>query len=75
MIGFSQILLNLTVNEQIECAIRQAAVIYLKNLIHKRWVVDEGENELPLSDQDKIPLRQKIIPSIIHSPDAIKYIF
>lgn len=73
MIGFSQILLNLTTSDQFDNAVRQAAVIYLKNLINRRWVVLEGENDVALSDQDKVPIRQKIIPAIIHSPDTIKY--
>lgn len=72
MIGFSQILLDLAINEQIEYAIRQAAAIYLKNLIKQRWVIENENNEVPLSDQDKVPLRQKIILAIMQSPDGIR---
>uniref|UniRef100_A0A915DG54 Importin N-terminal domain-containing protein n=1 Tax=Ditylenchus dipsaci TaxID=166011 RepID=A0A915DG54_9BILA len=79
MIGFSQILLDLAnTNDpaEVEYAVRQAAVIYLKNLVHKCWVVEEEDSstvkELPLSEQDKTPIRQKIIPSIIHAPEAIR---
>lgn len=74
MIGFSQALLDVTMDEQLELAVRQAAVIYLKNLINKAWIVDEDSKDvLPLSDQDKVPIRERIIECVVGSPEPIRY--
>ena len=74
MIGFSQILFGLATSndDSVEYAVRQAAVIYLKNLIHKSWVVDEDDKELPLSEQDKTPIRRQIISAIVNAPEPIR---
>lgn len=72
MIGFSQILLDLATSNDSEYSLRQAAVIYLKNLVHKSWVVEEEDNELPLSEQDKTPIRSRIIQAIVNAPEPIR---
>jgi hypothetical protein len=76
LIGFPQILLRIIEDEQQESAVRQAAVIYLKNIIHEYWEVDKEHNEgkWELSEQDKITLRQQLILTTINSPEPIKYI-
>lgn len=74
LIGFPQILLRIIEDEQQESAVRQAAVIYLKNIIHEYWEVDKEHNEgkWELSEQDKITLRQQLILTTINSPEPIK---
>ncbi|KAI1730564.1 importin-8 [Ditylenchus destructor] len=74
MIGFSQILFDLATSndDSVEYAVRQAAIIYLKNLVHKSWVVDEDDKELPLSEQDKTPIRRRIISAIVNAPEPIR---
>lgn len=74
MIGFPQVLLQLANNVELESTVRQAAVIYLKNVVHKAWVVDEDEKDttLPISEQDKTPIRQAIIGSIVNAPEPIR---
>jgi hypothetical protein len=74
IIGFAALLMQLATNPEMEANVRQAAIIYLKNVIHKSWVVegDEKDTVMPLSDQDKSPIRQAIIGAIVHSPEAIR---
>ncbi|KAH7696581.1 importin-beta domain-containing protein, partial [Aphelenchoides avenae] len=74
MIGFPQVLLQLANDVELESTVRQAAVIYLKNVVHKAWVVDEDEKDttLPISEQDKTPIRQAIIGSIVNAPEPIR---
>lgn len=74
MVGFSQILLNITISEEADYAVRQAAVIYLKNTIRKSWEVNEQEKDvLPLCEQDKVLFKQKLLPAILHSPEPIRF--
>jgi hypothetical protein len=78
VIGFPQVLLHVIQNEKLDCSIRQAAVIYLKNAIYEHWNIDKDENSAEkweLSEQDKAPLKQQIIPAIIHAPEPIKFIY
>ena len=75
MIGFAQVLLHITGDESQELAARQAAVIYLKNLINKAWVIEDEDDKkklLPLSEQDKVPVREKIVDCVVRAPEPIR---
>ncbi|KAL3110544.1 hypothetical protein niasHT_020015 [Heterodera trifolii] len=72
VIGFPQLLLRLLQDEQLDCAVRQAAVIYFKNIICSHWEVDDEKKRWTLSEQDKVSVKQQIIPAIIRSPEPIR---
>ena len=57
--------------------VRQAGVIYLKNMISQFWAEKEADNPadaVPFSihEQDKKPIRDSIIEAIIHAPDPVR---
>lgn len=70
--------MDLSNNDQIEYEVRQAAVIYLKNLINSNWEIDkdsQGEgnkNNFELSEHDKSPIRQKIMSYILNAAGPIQ---
>ncbi|KAF7637161.1 Importin N-terminal domain-containing protein [Meloidogyne graminicola] len=74
LICFPQVLLQIIRNESLDCAVRQAAVIYMKNLFYEHWFVekDKTNNQWEVSEQDKIFIRQHIIETIISAPEPIK---
>lgn len=76
VIGFPQILLRIIQDAQLDYSLRQAAVIFLKNIIYEHWNVDDkynnDEKQWELSEQDKTPLKHQIMQAIINSPEPIK---
>uniref|UniRef100_A0A914H6Q5 Importin N-terminal domain-containing protein n=1 Tax=Globodera rostochiensis TaxID=31243 RepID=A0A914H6Q5_GLORO len=55
VIGFPQLLLRLLHDEQLDGAVRQAAVICFKNIVCQHWeVVDDEEKRWTLNEQDKV---------------------
>ena len=51
MTGFGPLLLQVLMSEHLEIQVRQAAVIYLKNVICNTW--KRKDTQLNLSDQEK----------------------
>uniref|UniRef100_A0A183BZY4 Importin N-terminal domain-containing protein n=1 Tax=Globodera pallida TaxID=36090 RepID=A0A183BZY4_GLOPA len=73
MIGFPQLLLRLLHDEQLDGVVRQAAVICFKNIVCQHWeVVDDEQKGWTLNEQDKVPVKQQIIPAIIHAAQPIR---
>lgn len=70
--------MDLANNNQVEYEVRQAAVIYLKNLINSNWAVEkkgqleESANNFELSEHDKTPIRQKIMRFILNAAGPIQ---
>lgn len=56
--------------------VRQAASIYLKNLILNSWVDHESKagEQIPFAihEQDRGMIRGSIVDAIVHSPDLIR---
>ena len=67
---------DLTRNGCLECAVRQAAVIYFKHMIQDHWELDDDEKKdaQPLTEEDKIPIRENIFAAIIDSPEPIRLV-
>jgi hypothetical protein len=61
----------------LDCAVRQAAVIYLKNLLYEHWLVEKEKSggQWEFSEQDKVFFRQHIIETLINAPEPIRLIF
>uniref|UniRef100_A0A915ASV6 Importin N-terminal domain-containing protein n=1 Tax=Parascaris univalens TaxID=6257 RepID=A0A915ASV6_PARUN len=56
LMGFAPLLLQIIMDESVDCSARQAAVIYLKNVINRSWALDEEEKTsgtFVLPEQDK----------------------
>lgn len=64
--------------QEIQLAIRQAAVIYLKNMISQHWV-KRSENLYPvghqpyiISDEDKHTIKENIVEATMHAAELIR---
>ena len=76
-VGFSSILLQLVMSDQVNMPIRQAGVIYLKNMVSQFWYEEKTEKPaetatFTLSEADKNTIRENLIEAVIHSPDPIR---
>lgn len=60
----------------VQIPVRQAAVVYLKNLITSGWQEKEGEENEPIPfsvhEQDRAMIRDMIVNAIIQAPDIIR---
>lgn len=75
LVGFAPLLLQIVMDETVDCSARQAAVIYLKNVINRSWALDEDDKSpttFILPEQDKHIIREHIIDAIVASPEAIR---
>uniref|UniRef100_A0A1I8A6K9 Importin N-terminal domain-containing protein n=1 Tax=Steinernema glaseri TaxID=37863 RepID=A0A1I8A6K9_9BILA len=73
MVGFSPMMVHFLMDEHLNPSVRQAAVLYLKNLISQNWTQnDEDTPSFVLPEQDKQIIRQHIVDCIVASPEAIR---
>lgn len=60
----------------VELAVRQAGVIYLKNLITQNWQDRETEAGQPIlfsiHEQDRAMIRDSIVEAIVLAPDLVR---
>ncbi|GAB1598816.1 importin-7-like isoform X2 [Argonauta hians] len=75
--GFAPILMmQVVMSDDLEMPVRQAGVIYFKNMVMQFWHDREAEqvsDPLPFNihEQDRDAIRNNIIESVIHTPDTI----
>uniref|UniRef100_A0A3Q3WVI6 Importin N-terminal domain-containing protein n=1 Tax=Mola mola TaxID=94237 RepID=A0A3Q3WVI6_MOLML len=75
-VNFVSTLLRVTMSDQLDLPVRQAGVIYLKNMITQHW--SDGDNsgtETPVNhipEEDRQFIRDNIVEAIIHSPERIR---
>uniref|UniRef100_A0A3P8ZPH1 Importin N-terminal domain-containing protein n=1 Tax=Esox lucius TaxID=8010 RepID=A0A3P8ZPH1_ESOLU len=75
-VNFVSTLLQVTMSDQLDLPIRQAGVIYLKNMVTQHW--SEGDctgTETPVNnipEEDRQFIRDNIVEAIIHSPERIR---
>lgn len=77
IINFAPTLLQIIVSEQVEFAVRQAAAIYLKNMVSQYWQDREpalGQVIFPFNihENDRQQIRDNIIEGIIRCPESIR---
>uniref|UniRef100_A0A673CQ32 Importin N-terminal domain-containing protein n=1 Tax=Sphaeramia orbicularis TaxID=375764 RepID=A0A673CQ32_9TELE len=77
VVNFVSTLLRVTMSEQLDLPVRQAGVIYLKNMITQHWSDGDGSGtETPIinniPDEDRQFIRDNIVEAIIHSPERIR---
>uniref|UniRef100_A0A8C4F2V0 Importin N-terminal domain-containing protein n=1 Tax=Dicentrarchus labrax TaxID=13489 RepID=A0A8C4F2V0_DICLA len=75
IINFAPTLLQIIISEQVEFPVRQAAAIYLKNMVSQYWQDREpslGEVVFPFNihENDRQQIRDHIVEGIIRCPDA-----
>uniref|UniRef100_A0AAQ4QTP5 Importin N-terminal domain-containing protein n=1 Tax=Gasterosteus aculeatus aculeatus TaxID=481459 RepID=A0AAQ4QTP5_GASAC len=75
-VNFLSTLLRVTMSDQLDLPVRQAGVIYLKNMITQHWSDGEASStETPVNnipDDDRLFIRDNIVEAIIHSPERIR---
>eukprot|EP00063_Salmo_salar_P088621 XP_014063456.1 PREDICTED: importin-8-like isoform X2 [Salmo salar] len=77
IINFAPTLLQIIVSEQVEFPVRQAAAIYLKNMVSQYWQDREpslGEVVFPFNihENDRTQIRDNIVEAIIQCPESIR---
>uniref|UniRef100_A0A668AMM7 Importin 8 n=1 Tax=Myripristis murdjan TaxID=586833 RepID=A0A668AMM7_9TELE len=77
IINFAPTLLQIIVSEQVEFPVRQAAAIYLKNMVSQYWQDREpslGEVVFPFNihENDRQQIRDHIVEGIIQCPESIR---
>ena len=80
IIGFCPGLLQVVMTNTVDSAVRQAGVIYFKNLVSQSWVAKEAPDtpsvnpELTFSihEQDKALVRENIVQATVQAPEVIR---
>lgn len=77
IIGFVPTLLQIVMQNDLEMPVRQAAAVYLKNVIWNNWLEKEakGNNvqlEFSIHEQDRGLVRDTIVDALIHAPEMIR---
>ncbi|XP_038174774.1 importin-8 isoform X2 [Arvicola amphibius] len=77
IINFAPSLLGIIVSDHVEFPVRQAAAIYLKNMVTQYWPDREpppGEVIFPFNihENDRQQIRDNIVEGIIRSPDLVR---
>uniref|UniRef100_A0A672NS18 Importin-8-like n=1 Tax=Sinocyclocheilus grahami TaxID=75366 RepID=A0A672NS18_SINGR len=77
IINFAPTLLQIIVSDQVEFPVRQAAAIYLKNMVSQYWQDREptlGEVVFPFNihENDRGQIRENMVEAIIGCPESIR---
>ncbi|KAG7277637.1 hypothetical protein CRUP_025322, partial [Coryphaenoides rupestris] len=77
IINFAPTLLQVIMSEQVEFPVRQAAAIYLKNMVSQYWPDREpsaGQVTFPFNihENDRQQIREHIVEAVIQSPESIR---
>ncbi|XP_014366576.2 importin-7 [Papilio machaon] len=76
IIGFTPSLLQVVMSNDVQIPVRQAGVVFLKNLITSVWQEKEAEEGEPIPfsihEQDRAMIRDMIVDAVIQAPDIIR---
>jgi len=77
IIGFGPVLLQVIMSSEVELPCRQAAVIYLKNMVSGSWVDREPDTPgqccpFAVHEQDRALIRDNIVEAVVGAPDIIR---
>lgn len=66
-------LLQIVMSNEVEMPIRQAGVIYLKNMMFKSWSEDEEDTtRFHIHEQDRAVIRDALVDAAVHAPTIIR---
>ena len=73
----TSLVFQVVMEQQVELPVRQAAVIYLKNLVSGSWQDREADTPgapvpFAVHEQDRAVIRDNIVDAVVRSPDIIK---
>lgn len=83
IIGFPPTLLQIVMEKTLDLPVRQAACVYLKNMVTNNWQDPEVDPNVAIGtavpslifsihEQDRAMIRDSIVEAIIHSPEIIR---
>lgn len=76
IIGFAPLLLQVVMANDVVLPVRQAGIVYLKNMITSNWHEKEPEEGEPIPftihEQDKAMIRDSIVEAIVQAQDMIR---
>lgn len=76
IIGFTPALLQVVMMGEVDMPVRQAGVIYLKNMVTQHWKDAEYEGGEPIPfhihEQDRAMIRDAIVDAVVHAPDLVR---
>lgn len=75
IIGFAPSLLQVVMANDVPTPVRQAGVVYLKNMINTKWEKEHEEGkpvQFTIHEQDRAMIRDAIVDAIVQAPDVIK---
>ncbi|XP_067127440.1 importin-7 isoform X2 [Centruroides vittatus] len=76
IIGFAPCLLQVVMMNNVDFPIRQAGVIYLKNMLSQFWQEKESEMGKPIPfsihEQDRAMIRDAIVDAVVLAPELIR---
>jgi len=78
IVGFTPLLLQIVMSQDVSMPVRQSGVIYLKNTCQKSWcdkIDDNGcpsTEEFSIHENDRAVLRSNIVEAIVIAPDAVR---
>ncbi|XP_047481954.1 importin-7-like isoform X1 [Penaeus chinensis] len=76
IIGFTPALLQVVMMGELDMPVRQAGVIYLKNMVAQYWKDAEYEAGEPIPfhihEQDRAMIRDAIVDAVVHAPDLVR---
>uniref|UniRef100_A0A0C9RDD3 Ipo7_0 protein n=1 Tax=Fopius arisanus TaxID=64838 RepID=A0A0C9RDD3_9HYME len=75
IIGFAPSLLQVVMSNEVDMPVRQAGVIYLKNLITTSWADRELQNGpalFSIHEQDRAMIRDAIVDAVVHAPELVR---
>ncbi|CAM1319365.1 IPO7 (predicted), partial [Pycnogonum litorale] len=76
IIGFTPALLNVVMMNNLDMPVRQAGVIYFKNMILPYWEEKEAKRgeavPFNIHEQDRAMIRDAIVDAVVHAPDCVR---
>lgn len=79
IIGFAPTLLQVVMMNDVDMPVRQAGVIYLKNMVTNNWADRETEAGQPMPfsihEQDRAMIRDAIVDAVVHATELIRFAY
>ena len=80
IVGFTPLLLQIIMSDEVAMPVRQSGAVYLKNMCTQSWHDRVDSHGTQVSDvfsiheNDRSVIRENVVEAIIHAPDIIRYV-